>query len=80
LICALLLLYLFNLFCGFAQGARFAWPLTKFSGTLPIPNGSTLLTPTFTLHIHESWIMAKAYGKNFEVLIGNDLGNYLGTQ
>jgi hypothetical protein len=36
--------------------------------------------PTFTLHIHESWIMAKAYGKKFEVLIGNDLGNYLGTR
>ncbi len=69
----------FNLFCGFAQGATFAWPLTKFSGTLPVPNGSTLLTPPFTVHIHESWILAKAYRKKIEVLIGNDLGNNLGT-
>jgi hypothetical protein len=35
--------------------------------------------PTFTMYIHESSIMAKAYGKKIEALIGNDLGNNLGT-
>jgi hypothetical protein len=31
------------------------------------------------MYIHENWIMAKACGKKIEVLIGNDLGNLMGS-